>query len=143
SSRRVSLRWPDRGSFQTDTHPCPERTRLRRRERILVGPVGRRGNEAATGSERIPGEESGGRIFPVEEVDQPREDLGVFPQAKACVQIDHGVTGDPSGSGDVGAAGTGRPGPVDRKSTRLNSSHDQISYAVFCLKKKMERGSVY
>src|SRR2546421_2010690 len=27
--------------------------------------------------------------------------------------------------------------PEDRKSTRLNSSHDQISYAVFCLKKKM------
>src|SRR2546421_8553546 len=26
----------------------------------------------------------------------------------------------------------------DRKSTRLNSSHDQISYAVFCLKKKNE-----
>src|SRR2546428_3500121 len=26
--------------------------------------------------------------------------------------------------------------PLDRKSTRLNSSHDQISYAVFCLKKK-------
>src|SRR2546421_6835798 len=26
---------------------------------------------------------------------------------------------------------------VDRKSTRLNSSHDQISYAVFCLKKKI------
>src|SRR2546421_13101363 len=28
------------------------------------------------------------------------------------------------------------PTPRDRKSTRLNSSHDQISYAVFCLKKK-------
>src|SRR2546428_3240084 len=27
-------------------------------------------------------------------------------------------------------------GWIDRKSTRLNSSHDQISYAVFCLKKK-------
>src|SRR2546428_14136980 len=27
----------------------------------------------------------------------------------------------------------------DRKSTRLNSSHDQISYAVFCLKKKKTR----
>src|SRR2546428_7055684 len=27
----------------------------------------------------------------------------------------------------------------DRKSTRLNSSHDQISYAVFCLKKKSRR----
>src|SRR5206468_8182384 len=26
----------------------------------------------------------------------------------------------------------------DRKSTRLNSSHDQISYAVFCLKKKKQ-----
>src|SRR5206468_5258942 len=28
----------------------------------------------------------------------------------------------------------------DRKSTRLNSSHDQISYAVFCLKKKKVTG---
>src|SRR2546421_1819458 len=28
----------------------------------------------------------------------------------------------------------------DRKSTRLNSSHDQISYAVFCLKKKKKGG---
>src|SRR3989440_8842558 len=28
------------------------------------------------------------------------------------------------------------PWSLDRKSTRLNSSHDQISYAVFCLKKK-------
>src|SRR5206468_12194444 len=28
------------------------------------------------------------------------------------------------------------PEGLDRKSTRLNSSHDQISYAVFCLKKK-------
>src|SRR2546430_8603948 len=29
-----------------------------------------------------------------------------------------------------------REGGQDRKSTRLNSSHSQISYAVFCLKKK-------
>src|SRR6478672_5444592 len=29
--------------------------------------------------------------------------------------------------------------PLDRKSTRLNSSHDQISYAVFCLKKKKNK----
>src|SRR2546421_3457509 len=29
----------------------------------------------------------------------------------------------------------------DRKSTRLNSSHDQISYAVFCLKKKKKKKS--
>src|SRR3712207_7496359 len=36
---------------------------------------------------------------------------------------------------DVGA-GHSRGGPSDRKSTRLNSSHANISYAVFCLKKK-------
>src|SRR2546429_7552386 len=30
----------------------------------------------------------------------------------------------------------GLPSPPDRKSTRLNSSHGYISYAVFCLKKK-------
>src|SRR2546427_3238351 len=30
---------------------------------------------------------------------------------------------------------------ADRKSTRLNSSHSQISYAVFCLKKKKKRGA--
>src|SRR2546430_9677051 len=30
----------------------------------------------------------------------------------------------------------------DRKSTRLNSSHSQISYAVFCLKKKKEKYTV-
>src|SRR2546421_11551481 len=30
-------------------------------------------------------------------------------------------------------------GNRDRKSTRLNSSHDQISYAVFCLKKKKKK----
>src|SRR5207244_11315193 len=29
--------------------------------------------------------------------------------------------------------------PADRKSTRLNSSHQIISYAVFCLKKKKEQ----
>src|SRR5688572_31352768 len=28
---------------------------------------------------------------------------------------------------------------ADRKSTRLNSSHSQISYAVFCLKKKIQK----
>src|SRR3989449_8426723 len=63
------------------------------------------------------------------------------------------------GSGDarlvrVSAAGTGArvgrvavrdpparddPGSRDRKSTRLNSSHGYISYAVFCLKKKKKK----
>src|SRR2546427_1774726 len=31
---------------------------------------------------------------------------------------------------------------VDRKSTRLNSSHSQISYAVFCLKKKKNKKKI-
>src|SRR5206468_4851937 len=44
------------------------------------------------------------------------------PVPKACFHC---------GSEYVYFLGTG-----DRKSTRLNSSHDQISYAVFCLKKK-------
>src|SRR5688572_26121827 len=34
--------------------------------------------------------------------------------------------------------GRARAQDVDRKSTRLNSSHSQISYAVFCLKKKIK-----
>src|SRR5688572_28890986 len=32
-------------------------------------------------------------------------------------------------------------GYTDRKSTRLNSSHSQISYAVFCLKKKIKKNT--
>src|SRR5206468_10569268 len=42
------------------------------------------------------------------------------------------------GAGRLGVglgAGRGLGLGLDRKSTRLNSSHDQISYAVFCLKK--------
>src|SRR2546430_13454854 len=49
------------------------------------------------------------------------------------------VAGHAAGPGDA-AAGVRADGPVlergqflDRKSTRLNSSHSQISYAVFCL----------
>src|SRR3989449_8527216 len=37
------------------------------------------------------------------------------------------------------APGTLQPGGGDRKSTRLNSSHGYISYAVFCLKKKKRK----
>src|SRR2546427_7996293 len=42
-------------------------------------------------------------------------------------------------SADGGCVGSGERSfvhAIDRKSTRLNSSHSQISYAVFCLKKK-------
>src|SRR3712207_8170313 len=42
----------------------------------------------------------------------------------------------PAGRPARRAAGGGGPRARDRKSTRLNSSHSNISYAVFCLKKK-------
>src|SRR5687768_17706844 len=52
-------------------------------------------------------------------------------------------------SGSEQAPDQGRPGdPVrgardrDRKSTRLNSSHGYISYAVFCLKKKKKKENI-
>src|SRR2546430_13506684 len=43
---------------------------------------------------------------------------------------------EPEDDSDGGDHGVGGASVVDRKSTRLNSSHSQISYAVFCLKKK-------
>src|SRR2546427_5027583 len=47
---------------------------------------------------------------------------------------DLGLAGPPDAMDDGGECLIG-----DRKSTRLNSSHSQISYAVFCLKKKKKR----
>src|SRR2546430_8735743 len=47
--------------------------------------------------------------------------------------------------GFLGGAGVPEPDPSplqDRKSTRLNSSHRQISYAVFCLKKKKHEDTI-
>src|SRR2546422_2036552 len=44
----------------------------------------------------------------------------------------------PASGKEVVGAGAERAG-VDRKSTRLNSSHGYISYAVFCLKKKKKK----
>src|SRR2546427_8721007 len=47
-----------------------------------------------------------------------------------------GAAGVKAAMDAVGLAGGPVRAPLDRKSTRLNSSHSQISYAVFCLKKK-------
>src|SRR2546430_16661343 len=49
----------------------------------------------------------------------------------------HGAAGGRAAGGRPPAAPWAACGR-DRKSTRLNSSHSQISYAVFCLKKKKE-----
>src|SRR3712207_8333109 len=50
--------------------------------------------------------------------------------------------GDLSTLGD-GGVGVGELMVLDRKSTRLNSSHANISYAVFCLKKKKKNANYY
>src|SRR5256886_11401998 len=53
----------------------------------------------------------------------------------------HAAPHPPAAARAAAAAGLGHRGRAkgDRKSTRLNSSHSQISYAVFCLKKKKEQ----
>src|SRR2546422_5731402 len=62
-----------------------------------------------------------------------RERLGSFGLVRT--EVDKGVAG-----GAPGAPATPLSTSVrDRKSTRLNSSHGYISYAVFCLKKKNTR----
>src|SRR6266496_5163580 len=48
----------------------------------------------------------------------------------------------PAGSRSRRSATSGRRRLSDRKSTRLNSSHVEISYAVFCLKKKKKKLSL-
>src|SRR2546427_5960535 len=50
--------------------------------------------------------------------------------SRAFLEVDGGITRETIGAGE------------DRKSTRLNSSHSQISYAVFCLKKKKKKNDV-
>src|SRR5260221_8380524 len=60
-----------------------------------------------------------------------------LPICNSCL-YDHGEREREEGTPDGEAMTVGRPQRAlrDRKSTRLNSSHTVISYAVFCLKKK-------
>src|SRR2546427_4356135 len=51
------------------------------------------------------------------------------------------ISGVPPPPPPPGGGGSMKASP-DRKSTRLNSSHSQISYAVFCLKKKKKKYKV-
>src|SRR2546427_1107217 len=71
-----------------------------------------------------------------------------FQDLKGVEQVQSGYSGGRVANPSYEAVCTGSTGhaevvqltfdpAVDRKSTRLNSSHSQISYAVFCLKKKM------
>src|SRR2546430_9844971 len=62
---------------------------------------------------------------------------GIMQHKRPPLQIDaDDVLGDDAGAGQIHGLFTHGHHQLDRKSTRLNSSHSQISYAVFCLKKK-------
>src|SRR5216684_6673111 len=90
--------------------------RRRSRRRCALSFSGR------AGARRLPDVPGGQRL-------EPRRLLG--PDRDACLLYE---TYDTHWNGSGYDAGSG-----DRKSTRLNSSHGYISYAVFCLKKKKKK----
>src|SRR3712207_8604887 len=57
-------------------------------------------------------------------------------EAAGSLRVESGMA-NPIENGDGHWRGVSQP--ADRKSTRLNSSHANISYAVFCLKKKKKK----
>src|SRR3712207_8405746 len=62
-------------------------------------------------------------------------------RAGAARAADGGGDGAAAARAVVGGAVAAGRGDGDRKSTRLNSSHANISYAVFCLKKKNSKSA--
>src|SRR3712207_6922150 len=76
-------------------------------------------------------------LFRSEEVDHERADEGLrdrLVEADRQRRVEVGVRRERRGHEEV--PGHAQHRRQDRKSTRLNSSHANISYAVFCLKKK-------
>src|SRR5688572_31115747 len=66
-------------------------------------------------------------------VNYPIERYGTEAQKSKYLPM---LTSEVVGAYALSESGSGSDAFRDRKSTRLNSSHSQISYAVFCLKKK-------
>src|SRR5690606_41508209 len=61
------------------------------------------------------------------------------PEAAEVVQLEEAQQLAPAGVGVETPGRAAAQAALDRKSTRLNSSHVKISYAVFCLKKKKKK----
>src|SRR5690554_7359775 len=61
------------------------------------------------------------------------------PDSKVNVRDSSLTVWNTSNKTDINAIYLDKPTHLDRKSTRLNSSHVRISYAVFCLKKKKKK----
>src|SRR5207244_11033668 len=69
-----------------------------------------------------------------------------LPICRGPVPAESAAWSCPCSSGSTGSLPTASPSAgkrSDRKSTRLNSSHQIISYAVFCLKKKKATATTY
>src|SRR5690349_24919797 len=64
-------------------------------------------------------------------------------RSSASVPLGSALSRRVSSSGSIGFGRRCSSFGTDRKSTRLNSSHVEISYAVFCLKKKKKKKRVY
>src|SRR5947199_5746455 len=89
----------------------------------------------------------GSTLFPYTTLFRSLAAVGVILLRRAKKQDDSKADDSWSGFGSDARAGGDAPGQcirakpapavIDRKSTRLNSSHLGISYAVFCLKKKI------
>src|SRR2546430_8516824 len=75
--------------------------------------------------------------LPIFEPEDPGEELAAELESIEEVGAELLLDGPVRVRGGTKFAERGR----DRKSTRLNSSHSQISYAVFCLKKKKDRNA--
>src|SRR2546426_7645174 len=80
-------------------------------------------------------------LFPYTTLFRSPDNAGLGRICRANIEIPKGETA--ANRTDIEVWYDGLPEPIDleldRKSTRLNSSHLVISYAVFCLKKKNQR----
>src|SRR3712207_7614184 len=72
--------------------------------------------------------------------EQVAERIGPHPTFAEVIAAVYGVYAEARGKRRYGDK---TPAYIDRKSTRLNSSHANISYAVFCLKKKNSNTIIY
>src|SRR3712207_8922923 len=80
-------------------------------------------------------------LFPYTTLFRSHENEDADQQARRGRAQERGSPGRPVQQGDQRIGRDDRTELTDRKSTRLNSSHANISYAVFCLKKKKNRKS--
>src|SRR3712207_7654321 len=81
-------------------------------------------------------------LFPYTTLFRSRRAVGAHGRADYAPAVAHDLRGHEANASDVRVAillAESQTLREDRKSTRLNSSHANISYAVFCLKKKKKK----